>query len=194
MALRAERAGADDETIGVRLLADSFTAFERTGAERLATETLLELLVSDDEAPWTEWHGRPLTARGLSGLLKPFGIRSGTVRLADDATAKGYKREAFEDAWTRYLPGTGSVSVTSVTMAQPSRKPALFYPSQEPDVTDTKHASNRHGYAGVTDVTDRTPHTGANELLQDSLRDANGTCNRHPDEPKSWCLECKATA
>ena len=27
-----------------------------------------------------------------------------------------------------------------------------------------------------------------------SLIDANGRCVRHPDEPRAWCLECKASA
>jgi hypothetical protein len=172
VALRAEQAGADDETIGVRLLADVADAFCRTQAERLATERLLELLAEDDEAPWSEWHGRPLTARGLARLLRPFGIRSGTVRLGDDATAKGYKREAFEDAWTRYLAGYGPVSVTSVTTASVSQESAVFYPSHDTQCDGYKQPANPHGSADVTDVTDRTANTGRNEH-QEGLLDAD---------------------
>jgi hypothetical protein len=36
-------------------------------------------------------------------MLRPFGIDSGTVRTGD-ATFKGYKLEAFESAFSRYLP------------------------------------------------------------------------------------------
>jgi len=160
VALRAEQAGADDDTIGVRLLVDLAAAFDRTGSDRLSTERLLELLAEDEEAPWNEWHGRPLTARGLARLLRPFGIRSGTVRLADGATPKGYKREAFEDAWTRYLPGNAPVSATSATTASVSQEQAVFETPQEGFVADTKHASNPHGYEDVADVADGTADTG----------------------------------
>lgn len=166
VALRSEQAGADDETIGVRLLVDVAAAFERTEADRLSTERLLELLMEDDEAPWTEWHGRPLTARGLARLMRPFSIRSGTVRLADGATPKGYKRESFVDAWTRYLPRSGSAAATSDTTAQPSQKQAVFYPPQDGDVADTKQAANPHGYADVADVAARTPDTGGRTVLE----------------------------
>jgi hypothetical protein len=36
-------------------------------------------------------------------MLRPFGIIPGTVRVGD-VTAKGYKLESFEDAFSRYLP------------------------------------------------------------------------------------------
>jgi len=163
VALRSEQAGADDETIGVRLLADVFAAFERAGHERLSTERLLELLCEDEEAPWTEWYGKPLTARGLARLLRPFGVRSGTVRLAGGATPKGYKREAFGDAWTRYLPGNAPVAATSDTTASVSQERAVFETPQEGFVADTKHASNPHGYEDVADVADRTADTGGDE-------------------------------
>jgi hypothetical protein len=157
VALRAEQAGADDETIGVRLLADVFAAFERTSDERLSTERLLEMLIEDDEAPWCEWHGKPLTARGLARLFKPFGIRSGTVRLVDGSTPKGYKRETFIDAWSRYLAGNGSPSATSDTTASASQEHGSFNPPQNVDVADTKLDANPHGYADVADVAARTP-------------------------------------
>jgi hypothetical protein len=162
--LRSEQAGEDDETIGVRLLADTLAAFERTSLERLSTARLLELLCEDDEAPWTEYHGKPLTARGLARLLRPFSIRRTTVRLDDESVAKGYKREAFEDAWTRYLPSDAVPSVTSVTTAQQSQEQPVSKGYTEPLVTDTKQAANPHGYAVVTHVTDGTADTGGGGL------------------------------
>jgi hypothetical protein len=117
VSLRAER-DVEEESLGVRLLADCRAAFERDGAERLATAELLERLAADEEAPWAEWHGRPLTARGLARLLRPYGVRSKVVRIGE-ATPRGYERASFEDAWARYLPQNAPLSATSATLAQP---------------------------------------------------------------------------
>jgi Protein of unknown function (DUF3631) len=113
----------------VLLLADVAETF----AERdtLTTHELLTTLNGLDESPWgARRRGEGLDARGLSRLLRPFGIRSRTVRVGDK-TAKGYHREQFEGAFARHLPEASQGS-------QPSQ-PA---PGLEPDVTD------------VTDVTD----------------------------------------
>ncbi len=166
VALRAEQAESDDETVGVRLLFDVHAAFEREKNDRISTERLLELLVEDEEAPWSDWRGKPITARGLAGLLRPFRIKSATVRFGDGTTAKGYKREQFVDVWTRYPPPTGSLSVTSVTTAWLSQEQPLFYPSQDPDVTDNEEAANPHEQRVVTDVTDRTPFSGEREVAE----------------------------
>jgi hypothetical protein len=75
VALRAERQ-VEDESSGVRLLADVRTILEERGVDRISTEGLLDALHRLDEAPWSEWYGKPLTSRGLSKLLKPYAIRS----------------------------------------------------------------------------------------------------------------------
>jgi hypothetical protein len=65
--------------------------------------------------PWAEWkNGKPITQNGLARLLRKFGILSGTIRLDEGQTAKGYKREDFEDAFSRYLPPQ------TVTPSQPN--------------------------------------------------------------------------
>jgi hypothetical protein len=86
------------------LLADIRKAFGSDDAMR--TVDLLKALNSDPERPWVEWKkGKPLTAKQLGGLLRPFRIISETVSIANLADAKGYKRVRFEDAWQRYSPG-----------------------------------------------------------------------------------------
>ncbi len=74
--------------------------------ERIATKRLLEKLCALDERPWPAWGKarKPITDLGLAKLLRPYGIRSGTIRLAEGVTAKGYHRRAFADAFARYLP------------------------------------------------------------------------------------------
>ena len=68
------------------------------------------------------WHqcsrGSPMSQNQLANLLRPFKIKSATIRF-DDAvqgsmTAKGYMRDDFAEAWNRYLSQTDpSQSVTS---------------------------------------------------------------------------------
>jgi hypothetical protein len=43
-----------------------------------------------------------MTARQLAALLRPFGIRSITMRVGE-ATPKGYALTDFEDSFARYL-------------------------------------------------------------------------------------------
>jgi Protein of unknown function (DUF3631) len=134
-------AGDDDNpSWGLLLLADCHTVFEEQGAERIATADLVRHLGSLEESPWAEWWievktDEPLRSapRRLAQLLRPYGIHSHTVRLDEERTAKGYRREDFADAWERFL-GVSRPSVTSVTSV----------------------TSQSHSQAVVTDVTDVT--------------------------------------
>jgi len=96
----------EDDSIGVRLLADISMVFAAEGVDRLSSKGLLAALVEIDESPWGTYRHdeRPVTAAQLSGLLRTFEIRSRTVRLSDGSTPKGYLLEQFEDAFARYLP------------------------------------------------------------------------------------------
>jgi Protein of unknown function (DUF3631)/Bifunctional DNA primase/polymerase, N-terminal/Primase C terminal 1 (PriCT-1) len=115
--LRGNSELADDDEIGVELLADVRHAFGSENVDRLSTERLLVVLCTDKERPWATWHrGDAISPRVLANILRPFGIRSNTLRLPDETRAKGFKRDQFEDAWNRYLPPeapvTASLSVT----------------------------------------------------------------------------------
>ena len=88
-------------TAGVALLAHVREAFGKD--QHLATVSLLERLWERDELPWRDIYGKPLDDRGLAKRLKPYGIKSKTVR-ADGRTPKGYAIADFTDAWRRYLP------------------------------------------------------------------------------------------
>lgn len=102
----------EDDSLGIRLLRDCRSVFDARGVEKLTSAELCAALGGLEEAPWCELHkGRPLTVHGLAKKLNPYGILPGTIRL-DNGTAKGYYRAAFGDAWSRYLPPTGSPIVT----------------------------------------------------------------------------------
>lgn len=89
-------------SLGVRLLADIRACFG--DKSRLTTADLLDKLLADEEAPWGDLGRKKLDARILAKMLRGYDIRSSTIRMADGSTPKGYKREAFQDAWKRYLP------------------------------------------------------------------------------------------
>jgi len=111
-----------DESLGVRLLADCRAAFEQDDADKLSTVGLIARLAAEDDAPWADWHGATVKPRTVATILRPYGIRSRTVRLADGTTPKGYQREQFHDAWARYLPHLPGrhLSATSATTEESS--------------------------------------------------------------------------
>ena len=103
-----------DTSPGARLLADLRDVFG--DADALHGETILDALHKISEAPWGDYFGRPLNARDLARLLKPYGV---TVHRREDRRdqPKGYRREHLHDPWTRYLPPAQGVSATSATSA-----------------------------------------------------------------------------
>src|SRR5690606_11219155 len=157
--------------LGVRLLGDLLDAF-RDGSEIVAamsTEAILARLHAMDEAPWADWYGKPFTARNLAKMLKPYGVKSTTVRIGDE-TAKGYRRADLWDPWSRYgvLAGVSDTSVTRVTPLA------------------------RH----VTDVTDVTDTPAA---LETPALDVTGACTDTSHTPRlqgaTWtCLDCEEHA
>lgn len=112
--------GATDElsSSGERLLADLHNLWGDEPA--ILTADLLDELHRLDEAPWSDWYGKPLTDRGLANLLRPYGVKSRNVRV-DDQQGKGYRRDDLTDPWARYLPRT--LSVPSVPASHSDEAP-----------------------------------------------------------------------
>ena len=108
--------GAEDDSSdgsrGVQLLADLRRYFDGGNATSYPTETLLRYLHGIGEAPWASFTkaGKPMTARHLAGMLRPYKIIPRSVRVAETArtsatdTPKGYHVADFADAFSRYLP------------------------------------------------------------------------------------------
>jgi hypothetical protein len=96
----------DENSIRVQLLSDIRAAFAvRSPVDRLTSEDLVAHLNSLEDRPWPEWGRKqqPISKTQVARLLKPLGISPGSIRLADGQTPKGYKLEAFVDAFARYL-------------------------------------------------------------------------------------------
>ena len=160
--LRAGGSDADDgDSLGIRLLNDLRAIFDAQGADKLGSAGLVADLLADAEAPWADWRNRGLTQRGLATILSAYGIRSTTVALADGTRAKGYKVEQFEDAWKRYRPENGALSVTAVTPEHPCGFAPVSEALPEQPGNGSKNSANPHGQTVVTAVTDREAVSGA---------------------------------
>jgi putative DNA primase/helicase len=145
--------GVTGEDLGAptaQLLADVRDLFVERGVDRLASSEIIDALVQREDRPWPEWHGKPLSKRGLARLLGRFGISPTQLRIGGDKT-RGYERAAFADVWARYLP------VQVVQAVQPNNgaenraicDPVLFEP-----VPDGESEENLHGGLIVPDVPD----------------------------------------
>jgi hypothetical protein len=104
-----------DEDPGVVLLGHTRRIFLARGIDRIASAALIEALLELDDSPWGDWRGpqddrpsRKLSQEELARLLRPFGIRPGSVwpvpRHPGAKSAKGYLRSQFEAAWAAYCP------------------------------------------------------------------------------------------
>jgi hypothetical protein len=120
-----------DDSLGLRLLADSRRVFEARAVERIATSDLIAELKADEESPWLNERS-PLTAHRLARLLGPFEITSKQLRIGS-ASLKGYERAAFLESWDRYLAAS-------------------------PSPAESKHRNTDHERS--FDVSDRTPSDG----------------------------------
>jgi Protein of unknown function (DUF3631) len=108
-----------DPSIGIQLLHDIRFVFDQmvegrlvlgqVDKDRLLSARLVQELIDIPDSPWAT-QGRnddkPITTTQVTKFLKPYGIKPGSVRIPKDTgkTSKGYLREWFEDAFTRYLP------------------------------------------------------------------------------------------
>ena len=114
----------------------------------MSTADLLTAINGNDELPFGAWNdGKGLNHHSFLKLLKPYGVKSKTVRVDDQHTAKGYAREDLSDGWARYLPSRSHGS----------------HESQH-----TQHTDNPHG-SGVTAVTEVTQMAQEEGHAQGSL-------------------------
>ena len=95
---RGER---EDESLGLRLLADLRTVFGNDTVK--TTSAILDKLHKLDESPWADIGGKQLTDLGLSRRLRGYGIKPKSLRIGA-SVVRGYRRDECIDVWDRYLP------------------------------------------------------------------------------------------
>jgi hypothetical protein len=181
---------AQPETVRLRLLQDTRLVFEHLG-DRVSSETLAAELANDLDAPWSDWHGKAITPRAIADLLRQFEIRPRSVRFPDGGTAKGYRREQFEDSWRRYVPIQPSQPSQTSPDAHISRAPE---PSRDGAVTDWNEAAAPHEQTDVTAVTaiieQAATSNGVERLREWLARD--GFWRSLNDEPPAFPAEVLA--
>jgi hypothetical protein len=142
---QAEAQQEEDTAASVRLLADLRHIFQAADAEALYTSTILEALHQQEDAPWADWYGRPLTTRDLARLLRPYQVESKNVREHGGSPRKGYARADLQDAWARYVP---------LHPLQPLQEPELAGQPGNGHVADRQRpsATSATGSGDVADV------------------------------------------
>lgn len=83
---------------GVQLLTDVKAIFDMMLADTIFTGPMLAELKAMEISPWAA-----LTPIKMAQLLNGYGVRPKNQRIGE-RVAKGYRREYFADAWSRYLP------------------------------------------------------------------------------------------
>lgn len=109
----------EDDSLSTQVLRDIQAIFDAKGP-RIKSADLLASLHEIEESPWGDRNGKPLSAHGLARLLRPYRIRSMTVKIDGDVV-RGYKAEQFTDAFARVLDAKGVTPVTPVTSDFPSQ-------------------------------------------------------------------------
>ncbi len=105
----------EDESLGAMLLSDLQGFLRGRTDSAFSTRTIIDHLVTLEERPWPSYGKarKAINAKQLADILKPFEVRSSTIRIGD-STPKGYRREDIERAAERYL------TVSAATTPQPA--------------------------------------------------------------------------
>lgn len=147
-----------ENTASIMLLEDFKTLFEHHG-DKVPTNIIIEGLCENEERPWVTWNrGKPVTSRQIARLLNPFGILSKTIRLGSE-TSKGYEKQSFIDAFSRYLSAGGNLSVTPSQVNVYAGLRGNSSVTSNNDVTDRKDSKSSI-YAGCDGVTAKKPVKG----------------------------------
>lgn len=154
-ALGFQKSKPDETSVGVMLLADLQNFFRESEGKPLPTEEILAELTKLDERPWGEWKkGKPISAIQLARLLKPFGIRSRTIRVREN-TPKGYGLDECHDAFTRYI---ADPEPPHPQQANSFTDLGSYSEAQQPDnVADEKDGLSFRNQSDVADVADQNP-------------------------------------
>jgi hypothetical protein len=103
-AAEALTANAMESSPITSLLIDILTQFITTGQDRIFSRRLLAALNESPERPWSAMkNGREISEHWLGQQLRPYGIRSRTIRQGE-LTAKGYSRDDMVEVFRRYIP------------------------------------------------------------------------------------------
>ena len=155
----------EEESLGIRLLADIRGVFDSQGTDRLRSSDLVGALAGDTEAPWGNWYGKPITNQAVGKLLRPYGIRTMEIWV-DRKKHRGYRRDRFEPVWARYLGAeqVGAVEGVDRPARQPGRLPAPTTPTEAAQYGGSRSAHESAPSTAPTSSTTQASPTDS-ELL-----------------------------
>lgn len=163
---------AEDASVGVRLLADIQSVMSQ---DRVPSADLLGKLNGLEESGYGGWNdGKGINARDLARRLKPYGIEPKVVRQPDGSTPRGYLREQFHDAWSRYLRH----------VAQQAQQAQQDVNSNSGDVAGVAPVADRDGNMGTLSLrlADAEPSQASAKTLSASAC-PNGAASEDPPTP-----------
>jgi Protein of unknown function (DUF3631) len=102
-ALKLSAEKDDAMSMATELLTDVREIFVELGVDRIFSTRLVSALCRDDRRWSSHYRGMPITSVQVARILKGYGIGSKSMRIGQD-NAKGYTKDQFTEAWTRYLP------------------------------------------------------------------------------------------
>jgi hypothetical protein len=112
-----------------------------------------------------------MTDKALGDRLRPYGVRSRTIRVGT-STPKGYYLSAFRDAFARYLPTSPASNRHTATNAGNQGEKEDFDPQQISNLFRMENAGNPNEYGvcgGVADEKGGEPPSVGNEIGEGAL-------------------------
>ena len=103
------------------LLLDILMVFTLAKRDRVFSRELVARLQQSGERPWLELRrGKEVTEAWLAQRLRPYGIKSRTIRIGADVS-RGYLQEDMKETFMRYIPKS-EVEALRAELAEPAVK------------------------------------------------------------------------
>lgn len=153
----------NEHSLGVRLLYD-LRELMTDKTEPVPSTEVVNTLVATEESPWGDLRGRPLDARKLARMLKPFGIKPMAIRVGA-CVFKGYRPGDFSDAFSRYCPPTPELSVTTVTAVTETQSELNLAPEVVTDVTPVTVIPRMGEDDDLPPLPDKCPQCGGQDFI-----------------------------
>ena len=142
----------EDGSIGVTLLSDIRFVFDERKTDVLPSVVLTGCLHKIEGRVWADLNrGNGMTPNNLARQLKKYSIHPLTIRLGND-TPKGYRRDHFEDVWSRYCPLPPDSTAPTPQPASLLAETAFSNRNTLSNVADAEYASTPHEQRVVAGV------------------------------------------
>ncbi|MBI4524378.1 MAG: DUF3631 domain-containing protein [Deltaproteobacteria bacterium] len=139
----------------IQLLEDLRKLFDSRGVDRLTSSEVVEALAAMTDRPWPEWkRGKPITERGLARLLAPLEVRPSQLWI-NGGNVRGYNREIFEDAFSRYIPPSDPLGL--LEPAPEAAEPSISASARESEPSGSKIARKPAPEAAPSGLADENP-------------------------------------